>query len=127
MKKLYFLVFLLFGIFHEGFAQTQTSTSEKNAPNVKRVTEVTEKEKYDLLLNELKGTFQFQIQNNSIKPVLSVALLENIKSTREQLQATFIDLGEGIVVYIPSQSEIDSPNYQKIESVIYKSNVSDEK
>jgi hypothetical protein len=127
MKKLYFLVFLLFGLFQESFAQTQTSTSEKNAPNVKRVTELTEKEKFNALLNELDGTYQFQIENSNLKPVLSLTLLQNIKASREFVQASFIDLGEGIMVYIPSQSEIDSPNYQKIEKVVYKTNVSDEK
>lgn len=73
---------------------------------------------YDLKA-ELEGTYQFILKDNSKALLYSKELFEKIKFSREYAQPVYLDLEEGIKLYIPSKIAIEAPNYEKLEPIVY--------
>ncbi|MBI1838067.1 MAG: hypothetical protein HYR91_12455 [Flavobacteriia bacterium] len=111
----YFLIFSFIGL-------SQESEGIKNPKTVER-TKSSEKEAYNLLLAELDGTFQFRVNDEGKSILLSTPLLERIKNSREFVNAVYLELEEGIVIFIPSKTEIQSSSFVKLEKVVYQSNI----
>lgn len=120
MNKKYFYVCALLMLSNLGFSQEQEVSVMKNKPElVKR--EKSEKDLRNDLLAELDGTFQFRIANKEKSVLINSELLNRIKSSREFVNPVYFFLEDDIQVYIPSKSEIQSANFQKLERVIYQS------
>lgn len=106
-------------LFVSGFGISQEQ-KQKGAALVKTKKELSENERYEKLLAELEGTFQMRLKDDSKKPLFSENLLIRIKDARLYNQSVVIDLEEGITVFIPSQTEISSASFVKLEKVVYQ-------
>lgn len=86
-------------------------------------TEKSEKEQLNQLLQEMDGTFQFIVSGSEKQPLLSLQLLQKIKAERQQVQGVYLDVEQGIKIYIPSTSEIESSSFVKLEKIVYQKNI----
>ncbi len=98
-------------------ASYSQDTYSKNSPQKIERT-LTKHDELINLLNEIDGTFQIRVKQGAPKPIISIPLLEKIKSSRLYNQPFYLDVESGISVFIPSQLEISSPNFVKLEKVI---------
>lgn len=106
-------------LFLSGFGISQEQ-KQKGAALVKTNKELSEHERYEKLLGELDGTFQVRLKDDTKKPLFSESLLIRIKEARLYNQSVVIDIEDGISVFIPSQTEISSASFVKLEKIVYQ-------
>lgn len=117
MKK-YFNLFLFIFICSAFYAQVGTNGA-KGTPIVPQK-EVTKRDEFFKIFNEMEGTFQFILKDDSKKPLLSKELLEKIKYERQFSQPTYLEIEEGITIFIPSSSELSSPTFEKLKMEVVR-------
>lgn len=100
--------------------QAQNNGGVKGQVLVKNKKELSEHERYEKLLAEMDGTFQFRSTDENKKPLLSETLLLRIKDARLYNQSVVLDIETGISVFIPSQTEISSATFVKLEKVVHQ-------
>lgn len=81
-----------------------------------------EKEQYKSLFEKLNGTFQYQINNEDYKSLLSLEVLKQIEAARTEDSDVFIQVDQFTKVFIPSKKAINSVGYSKLETIIYTLN-----
>jgi hypothetical protein len=116
------LLLLLIIISSSSIAQQQEPSNggQKGQVLVKNKKELSEHERYQKLLVELDGTFQVRLKDDSKKPLFSETILIRIKEARLYNQSVVLDIEEGISVFIPSQTEISSVAFVKLDKVVYQ-------
>ena len=75
--------------------------------------------KYNQLVDELDGTFQFQIEKENYKPLLSAELLTQIKNSRKASEDVMLKLDEYMTIFIPSEDKITSDNFIHLDRIQY--------
>jgi hypothetical protein len=121
MKKALLLMIVLFTFtFVYSQQQEQNSGGQKGQVLVKNNKELSEHERYEKLLSEMDGTFQIRSIDESKKPLLSENLLIRIRDARLYNQSVIMDVESGISVFIPSQVEISSATFVKLDKVVYQ-------
>lgn len=109
---------------HTLFAQREYKAKTNSVEqNIASDSPVSEKAKFNNLLTELEGTYQFQITKTDYKPVLSIELLENIKNSRTEDQDIYLTIDEFTKLFIPSKSSMEVNNFKKLERIIYISKI----
>lgn len=71
------------------------------------------------LSKEMEGTYQLVITNNDYAVAISKAMLLSIKSSRKQDETVSKTWDEFTTIVIPSVQEISSPDFKKLETVVY--------
>ena len=104
-------------------AQREIKGQSPTVQSTKEIGSTSEqKEKFNSLLKELEGTYQFQINKPEYKPLFSLELLERIQSSRNEEEVVYIDIDQFTKIIIPSKKDIESSSFQKLEAIIYKIN-----
>ena len=68
--------------------------------------------------NSALGTFQIQIVNSRINPVVEVFIIEKIEEARKDNEVVYIPLMDKVRIMILPRNQISEPNFEKIE--VYK-------
>lgn len=116
-KTLLILLTLILSVF--GFGQ-QSYRGKNVQPVAKNKKELSEHERYEKLLAELDGTFQVVLADENKKPLFSESLLLRIKDARLYNQSVYLEIEKGISVFVPSQIEISSGSFVKLDKVVYQ-------
>ena len=80
---------------------------------------VNEKEHRKALQEELQGTFQFQIDQESYSAVITTELLKRIKGERLQSEGVYFEIDEHISVFIPSYQKINATSFTPLATILY--------
>ena len=80
---------------------------------------VNEKQHRKALQEELQGTFQFQIDQESYSAIITTELLERIKGERLQSEDVYFEIDEFINVFIPSYQKINATSFIPLATILY--------
>lgn len=76
------------------------------------------KTKFTSLMNDLDGTFQFQIKKQDYRPLLTIEILESIRDSRKISEDIYLELDEYIKVFIPSSNKINSIDFVSLDQFV---------
>ena len=107
------LLSLIFTLFLFLTFSTETIAQE----NVKPSRTPEEQKVFDALnkrWNDALGTFQIQVVNSRIKPVIGVEIIEKIESERKENETVYIAVRENVRIMVLSKKEILKADFAKI-------------
>ena len=120
------LILLFVAICSFAFSNAVFSQREIKSPNQNNQgythSSPSEKEQYKSLFDKLNGTFQYQINKEDYKPLLSLEVLKQIEAARTEDSDVFIQVDQYTKVFIPSKKAINSIAFSKLETIIYTLN-----
>jgi hypothetical protein len=98
------------------------STESKAQENVKSSRSPEEQKAFDALnkrWNDALGTFQIQVVNSRINPVVGVEIIERIESERKENEIVYIAIRENVRIMVLPKKEIQKANFVKISYFQY--------
>ncbi len=90
-------------------------------PGQRTENHIVDQERYDYqnLFDELRGTFQFRIFNTERKPLLSLALLKEIKAARHESETVILSHDENTNVVIFPENDLNAINPDEVEMYVF--------
>jgi hypothetical protein len=120
------LILLFVAIFTVAFSNAVFSQREIKSVNQNNQgythSSPSEKEQYNSLFEKLTGTFQYQINKEDYKPLLSLEVLKQIEAARGEDSDVFIQVDQYTKIFVPSKKAISSFGFNKLETIIYSLN-----
>lgn len=109
--KFFIVLFFFFAFTSKSFSQNlnQSNTTTQSDSNA---------EKYSKMWDAALGSFQFQIIDSRINPVIPSSVITLIEENRLENKINLIDYKENIKILILPKSEL-TKNYKKLEHIKY--------
>lgn len=119
LKRITYILVLLFGFIINSFAQKNHSLNQGTAP-INRKDDgsfMSEKEMFKNNLKKIEGTYQIQVSKSEYTVPISESLYNIILSERKENEDVYLILNENSSLFLPARIKINAIGFKRLEPI----------